>query len=406
MPQTILERKDALEAFLSGQLQALARIVQARRLTGGASRETWALDVETDAPPPPPPPPPAPPEPAADPATASSEEIVDLAVMMKTATESSSPEPKPAEAEPEATLAEEVVPEKPPERIILPLILRMDMGGEIYPEALSRAQEFDLLQIVHQSGVLVPQPRWLCTDPSVLGAPFFVMDRLEGESVGRRIVKDPALAEARKLLPRQMGQQLARIHSIDPFQEALMFLPRPRPEQPSAQMALEVSSRQLWEIDEPHPVLEWTIRWLDKHQPKTIRLAVLHGDYRIGNLMVGPDGLRGIFDWEFAHLGDPAEELAWPCVRSWRYGQDQLRLGGIGDPEEFFAAYEATRETKIDRNAVRYWEIMGNFRWAVGCIVQAERHLSGKAQNLELASLGRRTCEMELELLDLIAREL
>jgi aminoglycoside phosphotransferase (APT) family kinase protein len=118
--------------------------------------------------------------------------------------------------------------------------------------------------------------------------------------------------------------------------------------------------------------------------------------------MVGRSGLVGVFDWEFAHVGDPHEDLAWPCVRSWRFGQDHLRVGGVGDAEAFYTAYERASGTKVDRDAVWFWETVGNLRWAVGCISQANRHLSGQAPSVELASLGRRACEMELELLDLI----
>src|SRR5262249_18999432 len=179
-----------------------------------------------------------------------------------------------------------------------------------------------------------------CTDPAVLGVPFFLMDRLEGESVGRRVVREASLAEARRLLPRQMGEQLARIHRIDPAAAGLGFLPAPAPAPPPAQTARANPARQLWRLGEPHPALELAVRWLSRHAPAGGPSVLVHGDFRIGNLMVGPDGLRGVFDWEFAHVGDPAEDLAWPCVRSWRFGQDALRLGGVGQPEEFFAAYE------------------------------------------------------------------
>src|SRR5262249_8677596 len=126
--------------------------------------------------------------------------------------------------------------------------------------------------------------------------------------------------------------------------------------------------------------------------------------FRIGNLMVGPDGLRGVFDWEFAHLGDPIEDLIWPCVRSWRFGHDDLHMGGVGQPGEFWQAYEKASGVAVDRQAAKFLEILGNFRWAVGCVSQANRHLSGQAPSIELASLGRRAAEMELEALDLIDR--
>jgi aminoglycoside phosphotransferase (APT) family kinase protein len=282
----------------------------------------------------------------------------------------------------------------------LALVVRRDLGGQIVTEALARDGEFAVLCLAHAAGVRVPAPRWLCMDESVLGSPFFVMDRLEGESVGRRIIREPALAAARQALPRQMGEQLARIHELRT--EGLDFLPRPNAGESPAQSALERTAGQLHALGEPHPALELAIRWLRPRAPACERTVLVHGDFRVGNLMVGPAGLVGVFDWEFAHLGDPHEDLAWPCVRSWRFGQDELRLGGVGQPEEFFSAYEAVGGRSVDRQAVRFWEMLGNMRWAVGCIAQAHRHLSGQAVSVEFASLGRRTCEMELELLDLI----
>jgi aminoglycoside phosphotransferase (APT) family kinase protein len=340
---TINDFQQHLERFLAETVQAPVRIRAIRQLTGGASRETWAVDVEI---------------------------------------------------------------ESGPETGRQALVLRRDMGGTIHDEALTREQEFHLIAVAHQAGVMVPRPRWFCGDAGVLGTPFFLMDRLEGESVGRRIVREGALAEARRRLPRQMGEQLARIHRIDPAREQLDFLPASEPGCSPAQTALNRAARQLERFGEPHPALELALRWLQAHAPSCINVVLVHGDFRVGNLMVGPDGLRGVFDWEFAHLGDAAEDLAWPCVRSWRFGQDALRLGGVGRPEEFFEAYEQAGGLRVDHQAIRYWEILGTFRWAVGCISQAYRHLSRQAPSIELASLGRRTAEMELELLDLIEKAL
>src|SRR5262249_45182227 len=156
--------------------------------------------------------------------------------------------------------------------------------------------------------------------------------------------------------PRQMGEQLALIHGLAPGPEGL---PAPAPGQPPAQAALAGSAGQLHRCGEPHPSLELALRWLQAHAPACEHRVLVHGDFRVGNLMVGPEGLRGVFDWEFAHVGDPAEDLAWPCVRSWRFGHDALRLGGVGQPEEFFAAYEAAGGRPVDRAAVAYWEVLG-----------------------------------------------
>jgi aminoglycoside phosphotransferase (APT) family kinase protein len=338
---TINDLQKRLESFLAERVGAPVQVHALRRLTGGASRDTWAFDLEVAA---------------------------------------------------------------GPESGRHAFVLRRDMGGAIYKEALSREQEFHVLEAAYRNGVRVPRPRWVCSDPTVLGMPFFVMERLEGESVGRRVVREAALAEARRQLPRQMGEQLALIHRIDAQCEGLGFLPASAPSQSPARLAVERSAEQLWRFGEPHPTLELALRWLDRHAPDCAQLVVVHGDFRIGNLMVGPDGLRGVFDWEFTHRGDPAEDLAWPCVRSWRFGTDTLHLGGIGQSGEFFAAYEQASGQTVNRTSVAYWEILGNFRWAVGCIAQAQRHLSGQAPSIELASLGRRTAEMELELLGLIER--
>ena len=130
---------------------------------------------------------------------------------------------------------------------------------------------------------------------------------------------------------------------------------------------------------------------------------LVHGDFRLGNLVVGPEGLRAILDWEFACAGDPHEDLAWPFVRDWRFGRDDLRFGGLSDGEDFLAAYEEGSGRRVEREKLLFWETLGNFRWALGCRTQARRHLSGVEPSVELASLGRRACEMELETLDLIA---
>jgi aminoglycoside phosphotransferase (APT) family kinase protein len=338
MPTTINDFSARLESFLTKTVKGPVKLIAARHLTGGASRESWAIDLEVAS---------------------------------------------------------------GPDAGHHALVLRRDMGGVIHEEALSRAQEFAVLSAAYRNGVRVPRPRWVCTDPAVLEVPFFLMDRLEGESVGRRIVREPGLAAGRKLLPRQMGEQLAKIHRIDFRAEGLDFLPSTLPGRSPAQTALDRAERQLNQFGEPHPALELGLRWLRAHTPACESVVFLHGDFRIGNLMVGPDGLRGVFDWEFAHTGDPAEDLAWPLVRSWRFGSDTLRMGGVAQPDEYFTAYE-NAAGKVDLNAVKFWEILGNFRWGVGCIAQANRHLSGQVASIELASLGRRTAEMELELLDQI----
>jgi aminoglycoside phosphotransferase (APT) family kinase protein len=280
------------------------------------------------------------------------------------------------------------------------LVLRMDLASSMNPDALSRPQEFALLAAAHAAGVLAPRPRWLDAEGTALGRPFLLMDRVAGESIGPRVVRRPELAAARARLPAQMAEQLARIHAIAPA--PLAFLPRPQPGRSPAQHALDQTRRTIDAIDLHKPALEFGLRWLSQRAPACEQLTLIHGDFRIGNLLVGPEGLNAVIDWEFAHVGDPHEDLAWPCVRDWRFGNADLRVGGVGELEPYLAAYTAASGRAVDRTALGWWEIIGNVRWAATCHAQAHRHLSGADPSVELASLGRRAAEMELEFLTLI----
>jgi aminoglycoside phosphotransferase (APT) family kinase protein len=149
------------------------------------------------------------------------------------------------------------------------------------------------------------------------------------------------------------------------------------------------------------PTLELALRWLRNHQPELHDPAVVHGDFRVGNLIVGTDGVRSVLDWELAHVGDPAEDLGWLCVRSWRFGGPG-QVGGIGDLDALLTGYSDAGGRHITEDDVRYWEIFGNVRWAVICIVQAFAHLNGDHRSVELAAIGRRVCEVEHDLMELL----
>ncbi len=284
----------------------------------------------------------------------------------------------------------------------LELVLRADAGGTLL-NSLTKADEFRLLEISYKAGVTVPKPYWLCEDTEVIGRSFYVTARVKGEAIGRKIVRDKEFEEARQVLPAQMARELARIHSINQQNSDLEFLARLDPAIP-----VNASRRLYMLLDhfkgEFHPALELGLRWLVQNAPPLDQPVLVHGDFRIGNLMVGPKGLTSVLDWELSHLGDPAEDLAWPQVRFWRFGNNLKRVGGIAGPAALFEAYEKETGKPVDRKRVHYWEVMGNAKWALGARQQADRFLSGAINSLELASIGRRIPEMELELLDLIER--
>ncbi len=286
-------------------------------------------------------------------------------------------------------------------RVHLPLVLRRDPSAAA--TGTQRRDEFDLLRAAAAEGVAVPHVHWLADDTETLGAPFFLMDRIEGETIARRLLRDDAYAEARRVMTGQLGRILAAIHRIDRVQHHLTFLAEPPPDESPAHAELERYEQIFRAITpDPHPAFELAIRWLRQRLPRAAVRVVVHGDYRIGNVIFGPEGVRAVLDWELAHVGDAMEDLAWLCVRSWRFGNDHLPAGGIGTRDELFRAYEEAGGRPVDPQHVRFWEVLGNLKWAIMTIMQAKTHLDGFVKSVELASLGRRTAEMELELLELM----
>jgi aminoglycoside phosphotransferase (APT) family kinase protein len=284
------------------------------------------------------------------------------------------------------------------------LVMQRQISGsiKITKQVLDIAAEFAVLQASARAGVPAPLPYWFL--PDLLGLPAMLVQYLKGETIGRRVVKAPELAPARANLPGQMGRTLAAIHAVDLEREQLQtVLPAPHPGQTPAQSLLQELEANLDEIDEPHPALELGLRWLRQNEPPPPdRLVLLHGDYRIGNMVVNEQGLAGVLDWEFAHIGDPAQDLSWSMVRTWRFKMDHLRFGGISAAEPFLAAYQEIGGRTVTPERLFYWEVLGNVYWAIVTLNQARRHLSGQEPNLEFASLGRLCAEVELEILSLI----
>jgi aminoglycoside phosphotransferase (APT) family kinase protein len=282
------------------------------------------------------------------------------------------------------------------------MILRRPLGGQIFTLANDLHREYQVLTAAVASSVPSPRPYWLLDN--LAGSPATLVELLKGESIGRKVVRDPKLAYAREQLPAQMGIALAAIHEVDYQAFGLdKLLCGPEAGLTPAQSQIRQIEAELDQIGEPHPVLELALRWLRRNEPSPPeKLALIHGDFRVGNLLVNEQGLVAVIDWEFAHIGDYAEDLAYPLVREWRFGVEHLRLGGIGQPGAYLAAYNAARAMTVDPARVFYWEIMGNVWWALGLLNQTRRHLSGEQPNLEFACLGRRCSEMELELLNLL----
>ena len=274
------------------------------------------------------------------------------------------------------------------------LVLRTEAIATI-AESRPLDQPFALLQAAEAAGVTVPRPLWYCGDPSIAGKAFYLMERISGTALGNRITR----AGAQPALAQSLAQELARIHKIRPPRDELAFLGAIR-ETPAID-AIGTYRAYLDEMPEPHPVLEWTLRWLETNAPPRGEIVLCHRDFRTGNYMVDDGVLTGVLDWEFAGWGDPHEDLAWFCARCWRFAGPRLEAGGITGRDVFYNAYEHASGRTIDLKLVHYWEAMAHVRWAVIALQQAMRHRSGDEPSLELALIGRRLAEIEYECLNL-----
>ena len=252
--------------------------------------------------------------------------------------------------------------------------------------------EAALLRAASSWGVPVPGMVAQGEDDGV-GAPWLVVERVEGETIPRKLLRDDDFAEARQLLPAQCGRAAAALHAI-PVDDL--------PELDDQDQLLAFGSL-VGVLDPPRPALELGLRRLAATRPAAdaTRRTLVHGDFRTGNLLVGPDGLRAVLDWELAHLGDPLEDLGWFCLRSWRFGSPH-RAGGFGAVDDLVTAYETEAGTTVDPDALRWWEAFGALKWAVICLLQAGVHLSGASRSVELAAIGRRAYESEWDLLELL----
>lgn len=270
------------------------------------------------------------------------------------------------------------------------ILQRLRPGATTRGSAVSIEVEAGLLRSALEHGVPVAGVV-ASDDGAVLGSAGMVVDRLAGETIARKLLRDDEWATARGRLGAQVSEALASIHALPIAAVAGL--------QPADQLA---QYRAVLDgLGEPHPAFELGFRWLDDHRPPLGEARVVHGDFRLGNLLVGHDGLRAVLDWELAHLGDPVEDLGWFCVRAWRFGSP-LPAGGVTTREELVAGYEAASGHGVDLERLRWWEVLGTLKWGVICVMQAWSHLSGSTRSVELATIGRRVCENEWDLLGLL----
>lgn len=273
-----------------------------------------------------------------------------------------------------------------------PLILRRrPSGGSMSEAALPLSTEAALLAAVAPQGAPVPEVVHLCRPADGLGEAY-VMRRLAGETLGKRIVRDEAFAGVRPGLARRCGQVLANIHATP-----LDGLPS---------LAVSDAASELARYEEVYrqsgarrPVFEAAFRWLADRAPPLERPVLVHGDFRNGNLMISPQaGLVGVLDWELAHLGDPAEDLGWICANSWRFGEWRRPVGGFGDYQDLLDGHAAAGGAAVSLERLLFWQALGSLKWGVMCLMMYASFASGADRSIERAMIGRRASETEIDL--------
>jgi aminoglycoside phosphotransferase (APT) family kinase protein len=309
---------EGLAAALAPVLGAPVEISELRKLTGGASRETWSFTANGEA-----------------------------------------------------------------------LILRRDPAGRPSSPGVMR-READVMRACTRAGLRAPEVL-LDDDGTLLGTTGLVMRAVPGETIARRILRDDEFADARQVLVRDLAEFLAGLHALDPAEVPGVETPDP--------MAIWDKYQRL---EQRSATFERAREWLLDHRPPHVAVALIHGDLRMGNVIVDADGLAAVIDWELIHRGDPHEDLAWLCLKAWRFGEPH-EVGGLGSIDELIEAYQRAGGRKIDRSTLRWWLVNKTFTWGVGCMLQAEMHLSGRVRSIDLAAVGRRAAEQEWDLVELLA---
>ncbi len=271
------------------------------------------------------------------------------------------------------------------------LIMQRAREGATQPGRCS--VEADVMRHARSGGVTVPEVLVAGDAPNPLDRDFMIARRLVGESIARRILRDPDLESARRLFVADCARELVAIHTLDPG--------------PMVGRLTEIgdpvdAQRVAYEgFDDPHPVFDLAFRWLAENRLAPVGPRIVHGDFRMGNLLISEGGIAAVLDWELCHIGDPRGDLGWLCARAWRFGEPGA-VGGIGSKADLLESYEAAGGFRVGMDELRWWELLATLRWGNACLVLVDDHRRGRSRSVELAMIGRRIAEVEYDALLLL----
>jgi aminoglycoside phosphotransferase (APT) family kinase protein len=282
------------------------------------------------------------------------------------------------------------------EEQLLALRRAPDTGRSAMGQGPGLEIEAKLFAAARAAGVPGPQVLLVLEPDDGLGSGF-AMEWIGGETLGAKIARAPEFEGIRRSLAHQCGAILARLHRTDTaeLQGALeTFTP---------EHSVRKTNAAYLELGSAQPMIDFTAKWLLANLPKSRPLTLVHSDFRNGNLIVHPDrGVVAVLDWELAHIGDPMRDLGWLMTRSWRFGVPGKPVGGFGEADDFFDGYESVPGHRVDRGAVRFWEVFGSFWWAVGTLSMAQSWRSGAESSVERPAIGRRSSECQIDCVNMI----
>lgn len=280
----------------------------------------------------------------------------------------------------------------------MPLILRRAPGGSQAGgsgQQSGLATEARAINAARKVGVPAPRVLYVLKDTDGCGDGY-VMERIEGETIARKILRDAVFDNVRPKLAFQSGQAMAQIHKSDPSEVPELKLT-------TGPIQLREYYERYRGYNQPKPVFEMAFAWLKERIVEPRRTVLVHGDFRHGNIMISPEtGLASVLDWELVHLGDPLEDLAWICINSWRFGVTNKIVGGFGDVQEMLDGYADAGGDRYTVEDVRIWETFGSLKWGIMCMGMYESFRTGFDRSVERAAIGRRSSENEIDLVNLL----
>lgn len=279
------------------------------------------------------------------------------------------------------------------------LVLRKNAETSVSVSS-DREQEYLLLSRLYELGIKVPKPYYFQKYPNFLNSEFFIMEKISGLAEGHKLVRIPE-EKKRQDITEDIARTLAHIHKIESDSRLTELFDKPDKDD-YLKNKLQYFKSQLDLIQNPRPILEYAISWMASNLPKVDNLVLIHGDFRIGNIMIEDDHVSGVLDWEFAQWGDRREDIGWLTAKCWRFGQDDYVSGGIGSYKSFAKAYAEVCDVYIPEFELKFWHVLSHVRWAIIAIQQSNRNNNMKVPSLELALTQFMVPGLEKNILDIL----